>query len=221
MSLSSSNSESFESDDKNQEVVPAKLDLMKHFDKIPEKVDGVEYVLCKHCKAESEKGGDNKIKRIKCKPENMRRHLNHCRFYLAENKQTLAKPKLPSLGGKRPRDTNSPKSEQEDKIDHSESERSEKRDDDKKEAIVVAPLVITSPGCKTITVKYSRRAESMDITPGMSAEQLIDGLKEVFGIPQETPCFLRRETEKKVLLGSNEIVLLINNGETLCLKNPK
>ncbi|BFU21316.1 hypothetical protein EHI8A_003090 [Entamoeba histolytica HM-1:IMSS-B] len=183
------------------EIVPLKGDVMEHFEKIPRKINGCDYAFCKYCKAESDKGGDNKLFRIRAKPENLRRHLKCCKYFCAA-KGIALKPKINNIpgGGKRPRID--PKTE-------------------KENVVVVAPLAICSAGCKTLTVKYSRKSESMDITPGMTAQEVVDSLKEIFDIDPSAKCYLRRETEHKVLIGCCDLMLLINNGETLRLECSK
>ena len=162
---SSQRAEGSESVDFNT-IVPLKSDVSKYFEILPDKVNNTQVAICTFCKANSEEGGDNRIIRIKNKPENLRKHLKNCKYFCAAHKIPMTtKPPRP-LKPARP-DT--------------------KSDD----AVTLARLV--PPDCRMVTVKLSRRAESMDVTPGMTGSDLLADLKEIFNVGDDAKCFLRRE----------------------------
>ncbi|KAL7716313.1 Uncharacterized protein QTN25_006303 [Entamoeba marina] len=171
-------------------LVPLKADLMEHYTALPTRIKGESYALCNYCTEESKKGGDNKIVKIKAKPNNLRKHLKHCKYFYAHHNITID-PKPVAVT--KPRQT--------------KTQRALKRK--------------TSVGCVTINVKFSRKMETMEVTPGLKGEQLVNDLKDIFNIDNTTQCFLRREVDRKILLGCNDVVTLLGDGETLKLECAK
>ncbi|KAL7718261.1 PB1 domain-containing protein [Entamoeba marina] len=186
-----STSEASENSSPNQEfnkLIPAKADVSQYFEKIGQ-VKGVEYAQCKSCLEAHEKKELSRVMKIKTKPENMRKHLKNCKFFCAEHNLDAPAKQVRSKAG-----------------------FSAKNDENHHE------FHLPPSGCKMIHIKYSRRTETVDITEGTTGSMLVKDLKIVFGVDESAKCFLRRESDKKVILGSVDVLQLVETGEVFKLE---
>ncbi|EDR27526.1 hypothetical protein EDI_093170 [Entamoeba dispar SAW760] len=171
LSSSSLSQDPIDTKDQNQDfnnVVPVKAEMSLYFDPAGEK-NGVEYMTCKACQEAHTRGELSRVMKIKNKQENLRKHLKGCKFFCAEHGlEAVAKPQ------------------------RSKATSSLMRTGDE----TGQPVKFHNPpeGCKMMQVKYSRRIETFDITPGTTAAQIVKDLKIVFGIEDDLKCFLRKES---------------------------
>lgn len=167
LSSSSLSCEPMDAKDQNQAfnaVVPMKADVSIYFEPAGEQ-GGEEVMKCKACCAAHNRGEVTRVMSIKNKAENMRKHLKSCKYFCAEH--NLEVP-----------------------FKASRSKTTVAKADDSSSL----PKFHNPPeGCKMIHIKYSRKIETVDITPGTTGAMLVKDLKSVFGIEDSTKCFLRKE----------------------------
>ncbi|ELP92623.1 hypothetical protein EIN_369450 [Entamoeba invadens IP1] len=170
-----------------EKIVPQKSDMTKYFDSVGI-TNGTEYMHCKSCTDAHQKGDLSRVMKIKNKPENLRKHLKSCKYFCSQNGlEAVAKPqrsKATSMS------TRAFAEEGQQTKFHNPPE-----------------------GCKMMHVKYNRRVETFDVTPGTTGAQIVKDLKTIFGIKDEIKCFLRKEVDKKVLIGAADVIKLIENGD--------
>lgn len=168
-------------------LVPLNCDMTMFYDSAGE-TNGEEFMYCKKCQEAHARGEITRVMKIKNKTENLRKHLKNCKFFCADNGLDVvskaSRPKQPSVA---------------------------KKNDEES----VQPVKFTEPpeGCKTIVVKHSRKTETVDITPGTTGAQIVKDLKVIFGIDDDAKCYLRRESDKKVLLGHVDVCKVVSNGD--------
>ena len=179
------------------EALPSKEDVHEHFEKIPKKINGMDCCYCKYCLEESKVDDDVKVAKTRFNPETMLRHLCRCKYFQrkhgikvkSRSSHSVSKPEMQVLGSYGGK---KPK---------------------------IQPVVEHVPISKTITVKYSRRTETFEITDNMTGKDVIESLKEIFDIDDDQKCLLRRESERKVLLDCNNLFILLHDNEVLKLEH--
>ena len=178
------------------EALPSKEEVFDHFEKIPKRINGKEYCYCKYCQAENEVNQDFKIQKTQFNADTMLRHLCRCPYFHKEKgivvKHRNTRSKIETLAHHGSFGGKKPK---------------------------ITSVVERAPVTKTVTVKYSRKTETFDITEKMSAKDVIDSLKEIFDIDEKQKCVLRRESEHKVVLECNNLFMIVMDNEILKLEH--
>ncbi|ELP87283.1 hypothetical protein EIN_095200 [Entamoeba invadens IP1] len=176
------------------------------FDPVENNGEAAEFVQCKSCMEAYSSGQLTRVMKIKNKQENMRKHLKLCKYFRAQysidpNDKPI-RPIKQQPTGKAPLQTL--------------SQQTKASEDN---SVNVTFKYSTPPeGCKMIHVKWNRKYETFDITPKTTVAQIVKDLKTLFGLADTARCFLRREDDKKVLLGHAEILKLVENGEVYKLE---
>ena len=195
---SSSLSEEYNNNDQSivdfNKIVPTTADMTQFFDEA-ENTNG-EYMLCKKCQEAHSEGHISRVMKIKNKVENLRKHLKTCKYFCAEHGI--------EVGAKQTR-----------------SKPTSVILKDAAENGTTVKFSEPPEGCKMIQVKFSRKVEVFDITPNTTAGMVVKDLKTIFGVDDDVKCFLRKENDKKVLLGNVDICTVVSNGDIYRLETVK